>query len=208
MLGSLKEWLGREVTAGGERLGTVEDAVLDTLNWRLRYLVLDLDGGPALLIPAALSAPAGDAPLRAAPSREQIAGSPPLPEEGLTRDYETALQAHYGWELPPIDLETDIDEEDGAETGEHLHRFETLRGAALRAPDGRAGRLDDFIVNDENWALFYMVVDTSGFLEGERQVLLPPAWVEAIADGEIAVELNKETIRKSRLYEPEHLNDE
>lgn len=208
MLRSLREWLGRPVVAGDERLGTVEDAVLDGLNWRLRYLVVDLDGRPGLLIPGALSRPRGEEPLRATFSREQVASSPPLPEAGLTRDYETALQEHYEWELPPIDLETNIDDEEETEASEHLRRFGAIRGYTLRAPDGRAGQLDDLIVNDENWALFYMVVDTSSFLEGERQVLLPPTWVEGIADGEIAVELNKETIQKSRLYEPEHLNDE
>jgi hypothetical protein len=53
-----------------------------------------------------------------------------------------------------------------------------------------------------------MVVGTGGFLEGDRQVLLPPSWVQMIAGGEIVVELSKETIQKSRLYEPERLNDE
>lgn len=207
MLRSLSEWLGRPVVAGDEPLGTVEDAVLDVLNWRLRYLVVDLDGRPALLIPRAVTLPEGDQPLQLAISREQLAGSPPIPETGLTDDYETALENHYGWELEQIELETDIDEE-GAQATDHLLRFAEIRGHALRAPDGRAGRLEDFVVGDENWALFYMVVGSTGLFEPDRQVLLPPTWVEMIAEGEIAVELSKETIQKSRPYEPENLNDE
>jgi hypothetical protein len=89
-----------------------------------------------------------------------------------------------------------------------LLRFEEIRGHTLRAADGRAGRLDDFVVGDENWALFYMVVGSTGLFEADRQVLLPPTWVEMIAEGEIAVELNKETIHKSRPYQPENLNDD
>ena len=207
MLHSLSEWLGRPVIAGDEPLGTVEDAVLDVLNWRLRYLVVDLNGRPALLIPGALSLPAGEQPLQLSVSREQIAGSPPLPETGLTDDYEAALANHYGWELEPIELETDIDE-DGAQATDHLLRFEEIRGHTLRAADGRAGRLDDFVAGDENWALFYMVVGSAGLFEADRQVLLPPTWVERITEDEIAVELSKETIHKSRPYQPEHLNDD
>ncbi len=207
MLHSLTEWLGRPITAGDEPLGAVEDAVLDVLNWRLRYLVVDLDGRPALLLPGVLSLPNGDRPLQLAISREQLASSPPIPETGLSDAYETALASHYGWELEQIELETDIDE-DGAQATDHLLRFEAIRGHALRAADGHAGRLDDFVVGDKNWALFYMVVGSGGLLEGDRQVLLPPSWVEMIAEGEIAVDLSKETIHKSRPYEPENINDE
>jgi len=203
----MSEWLGRPVTVGDEPLGTVEDAVLDVLNWRLRYLVVDLDGRPVLLTPPALSLPAGDQPLLASLSREQIAGSPPLPEAGLTDEYEAALQTYYGWELAPIELETDIDP-DGAQASDHLLRFAEIRGRALRAADGRAGRLDDFVVGDKNWAIFYMVVGSGGLFEADRQVLLPPTWVEMIAEDEIAVELSKETIQKSRPYEPDNLEDE
>ena len=53
-----------------------------------------------------------------------------------------------------------------------------------------------------------MVVDPTDLFEADRQVLLPPTWVEMIAESEIVVELTKETIQKSRYYEPESLNDE
>jgi hypothetical protein len=194
--------------AGDEQLGTLADAVLDVLDWRLRYLVVELGERPALLIPDTLSLPATGESLRLTLSREQLTSSPAIAEAGLTRDYETALQEHYGWNLYPIDLETDIDEAVADAAIKHLQRFGTIRGHVLRSPDGRAGRLDDFIVNDENWALFFMVVETGGVLEGNKQVLLPPSWVGAIADGELTVELSKETVQKSRPYEPERLNDE
>jgi hypothetical protein len=206
MLRSISDWLGRQVVAGDEPVGVIEDALIDDRNWMLRYLVVYGDDRPFLLIPGALSLPAAEEPLRVSLSREQIAGSPPLPEEAITREYELALHTLFGWEPYELDLETDI-EDDTTGANEHLRRFGAIRGYALRTPDGRAGQLDDFVVNDENWALFYMVVGSGGLFEEEKQVLLPPTWVEVIADGEIAVELSRETIQKSRPYEPEHLND-
>lgn len=207
MLRSVKEILGRPVVAWDGPLGDVEDFLVDTLNWRLRYLQVGAGERPLLLAPAALSWAAAGAPLTVDLSREQIASSPPLPEEPLTREYEQALHEHYGWELYELDLETDADDDEQTGVNRHLRRFGELVGYPLRASDGRAGRLSDLIANDENWALFYMVVGAGGLLEGERHVLLPPTWIELIDDGELIVDLNVETIRKSREYDPERLND-
>jgi hypothetical protein len=208
MLRSVKEVIGRPVTAWDGPLGKVEDVFIDTLNWRLRYLLVGAGDRLVLLGPTALSWPTGEGPLTVDLSREQISTSPPLPELPLTREYETALHDHYGWELYELEMETDVVDDDEAGVNRHLRRFSDMVDYRLRASDGRAGRLSDFIANDENWALFYMVVGTGGLLEGEREILLPPSWIEMIDDGELIVDLNVDTIRKSRVYDPAQLNDE
>jgi hypothetical protein len=208
MLRSVNELLGRPLTAWDGPLGEVEDVLFDALDWRLRYLVAGAGERRLLLVPAAINLPAGDEPLTVDLSREQIDASPPLPDLPLTRSYEAALHDHYGWELYELDLETDASEDEGDAVNRHLRLLSSVVGHTLRANDGRAGRLAGFIVNDENWALFYMVVTLGGLLEGERDVLLPPSWVQQIGDGELVVDLGTEAIRKSRVYDPAHLNDE
>jgi hypothetical protein len=208
MLRSVKEIIGRAVTAWDGPLGGVEDVFIDTLNWRVRYLLVGVGDRPVLLAPAVLSWSAGEEPLTVDLSREQLLASPPLPELPLTREYETALHDHYGWELYELEMETDADDDEEAGVNRHLRRFGEMIDFRLRASDGRAGRLSDFIANDENWALFYLVVGTGGLLEGERAILLPPTWIKLIDDGELIVDLNVDTIRKSRVYDPAQLNDE
>jgi hypothetical protein len=208
MLRSVNELLGRPVTAWDGPLGEVEDVLFDALDWRLRYLVIGAGKRRLLLVPAAITLPAGDEPLTVDLSREQVEASPPLPEMPMTRAYEAALHDHYGWELYELDLETDASEDQEAAFNRHLRLLSGVLDHNLRANDGRAGRLADFIINDENWALFYMVVTLGGLLEGDRDVLLAPSWVERIGDGEVVVDLGAETIRKSRVYDPARLNDD
>ncbi|MDT8306319.1 MAG: hypothetical protein RRC07_10320 [Anaerolineae bacterium] len=207
MLRSLQELRRRPVTTWDGPLGEVEDILFDELDWRLRYLLVDLGERQTLLVPSAITFPAGDEPLTVDLSREQVLASPPLPGTPLTREDEAALHDHYGWELYDLELETDADDDEGSGVNRHLRRLSSVTGHSLRGSDGRAGELVDFIANDENWALFYMVVRLGGLLEGKKDVLLPPTWIEALEDGDIVVDLTVETIRNSRPYEPEHLDD-
>lgn len=207
MLRSLQELLGRSASTWDGPLGEVQDILFDKLDWRLRYLLIDLGERQALLVPDAITFPAGDEPLEVDLSREQILASPLLPETALTREDEAALHDHYGWELYELELETDADDDEQSGVNEHLRHLTRVAGKWLQASDGRAGQLVDFIVNDDNWALFYMVVRLGGLLEDKKEVLLPPSWVEELEEGDIVVDLAAETIRKSRPYEPEHLND-
>jgi uncharacterized protein YrrD len=57
-----------------------------------------------------------------------------------------------------------------------MRSMKILSGLAIRATDGRIGKVDDFYFDDISWTLRYVVVDTGGWLTG-RQVLISPAAV-------------------------------
>jgi hypothetical protein len=48
-----------------------------------------------------------------------------------------------------------------------------LKGLVIRATDGELGTVDQLLFDDENWAIRYLTVDTSGWL-GSRRVLISP----------------------------------
>jgi hypothetical protein len=208
MLRSLQELLGQTVTTWDGPLGTVQDLLFDKLDWHLRYVVAGEVEQQRLLIPAVINFPDTADGLEVDLSREQILSSPHLPQMPLTREFEAALHDHFGWELYTLELETDADDDEQTGANQHLRSLRAIAGHPLRANDGRAGTLVDFVANDENWALFYMVVRTGGLLEEEKDVLLPPSWIEQLDGGEILVDLTADTIRKSRPYDPRRLNDE
>lgn len=52
-------------------------------------------------------------------------------------------------------------------SAKRMHKFEIV------ASDGRIGAIDDFLFDDERWAIRYVVVDTGRWLPG-RQVLISP----------------------------------
>jgi hypothetical protein len=49
-----------------------------------------------------------------------------------------------------------------------LRNVKDLRGYALRATDGVIGRVEDFYVDDEDWGIRYLVVNTGSWLSDRR----------------------------------------
>jgi len=68
----------------------------------------------------------------------------------------------------------------------HLRTTRIVTGLTLRASDGAAGHIVDFIVDDESWAIRYLVVE----LGDRRQVLLFPGLVKEIRIDEDAVTID------------------
>jgi hypothetical protein len=84
-----------------------------------------------------------------------------------------------------------------------LRSARDVAGYRMDAVDGRAGRMQDFIVEDADWVIRYVVVDTGRWLPG-RKVLVMPLWIESVAwAGRTArVGLHRKVIASSREYRP------
>jgi hypothetical protein len=82
------------------------------------------------------------------------------------------------------------------------------RGDGLCRPGARSplGHVEDFIVDDESWALRYMVIDTRNWWPG-KHVLVPPQWIESVSwpQSSIVVDLLRETIKACAEYNPSTL---
>src|SRR3546814_4035936 len=55
-----------------------------------------------------------------------------------------------------------------------LWRTSEITGYDIQATDDAIGSVDDLLVDDETWAVRWLVVDTGSWLPG-RKVLLPPS---------------------------------
>ena len=71
----------------------------------------------------------------------------------------------------------------------------------IQASDGEIGHVEDFIIDDETWAIRYLIVDTRNWWPGKK-VLLSPQWIESVSweEGKVYVDLLRETIRQSPEY--------
>ena len=70
-----------------------------------------------------------------------------------------------------------------------------LIGRTVAATDGDVGRIADLFIDDERWAVRYLVVDTGGWLSSKRVLLSPASIVaDAPAVGPLPVALAREQV--------------
>ena len=84
-----------------------------------------------------------------------------------------------------------------------MRSIDEVTGYYMQAPDGEVGYLDDFIVDDKNWTIRYIVLDTRKWLPGKK-VLISPQWINRISwsDGKVFLDLDRESIKESPEYDP------
>ncbi|TLD40865.1 MAG: hypothetical protein JETT_2857 [Candidatus Jettenia ecosi] len=139
-------------------------------------------------------------------------------DKPITRQYQIELDEYYGFQgqwrpsqyfesLPLPDTEDEQKDEAETETEErenpHLRSTKEITGYYVQADDDGVGCVDDFITDDENWSIQYLVVDMGEELTG-KMVLIPPDWIRAInwSTERVFVNLSKELIKKSPRYDP------
>lgn len=77
-----------------------------------------------------------------------------------------------------------------------LRSLKEIKGYVLRAKDGDIGRCQDFLLDDQSWAVRYMVADTHKWLPGRLVLVSPislgePEW----SDQRLPVNLTTEQIK-------------
>ena len=156
------------IAATDGNLGSVGDVYFDDRNWSVRYLAVDagnrLPGRPVLVPPIALRS-SDPTTLHVALSKQQVAVSPDVNTRGLPgsstrqRGVEPENLAHAG------------------ESGDvHLQPATAVIGYAIQTEDGEIGHVKDVLVDDQAWAIRYLVVDTENRWAGKK-VLVSPAWL-------------------------------
>lgn len=225
MLRSLSTILGYRVNAVDEEIGSVADFFLDDESWFVRYLVIDtgtwLPGRKVLISPVEAGEP--DWAEQSVPvdlTAEQIQSGPTIQSDlPISRRKETEIARHYGWPhyweplagfaqtpaMPtvPIGVEPEkMEETEEPET--HLRSVKEILGYSLKAEDDRIGKLEDLIVETEDWHTHMLVVDTRAWLPG-KSVTLYPEDVTAIdwAEQVLVVEKTVEQIRNGPRFDPE-----
>jgi hypothetical protein len=97
----------------------------------------------------------------------------------------------------------------GEHGDQHLRSTREVNGYAIRARDGDVGKVSDFILDDETWAIRYLVIDTGGWWSG-RQVLIAPLWATAVSweNQVIEMDLIRDQVKSGPEYSREQLRRE
>jgi hypothetical protein len=170
-------------------------------------------------------------------SPEMLANSPTYnPSEPVSRSLETQVHDYFKWPyywedektipttgpgdltgvpLAEMEIDTEQQQEQMAEessdtnAGSGLRRFQEVVGFSLQTRDGNElGQLDDLIVNDENWAIMYAIVDLGGLLPGKK-VLVSPSLITYFdwERQEFEIDLTQETVQQSPEFDYDMLQD-
>ena len=211
MLRSVKSMRGFTIDAADGEIGKVHEFLFDDELWIIRYLVVDtgtwLPGRKVLLSQAALGRPDRETrKFRVILTRKGVENSPDIDvDRPVSRQQQFALHSYYGWPcywMEPVYPAIPVDWDDPAPADSHLRSTREVMGYRILAREGEMGRVEDFIVDEQNGIIRYMVVDTRGWLPGKK-VLLAPQAVDSIScrTKTVAVNMSKEEARKSPEYD-------
>ena len=85
----------------------------------------------------------------------------------------------------------------------HLRSCDAVAGYHLHASDGEIGHLKGMLVDEDTWAIRYLIVDTSKWWFG-HQVLIAPDWIKAVnwSDETVSVDLTRQAVKDAPAYDP------
>ncbi len=224
---SLKELIGYSVKAKDGDKGKITDFLFDDKSWTIRYADVDLGNFFAerrVLIPRMfLGEPEWENkhfPIDL--TVESIKASPDMSfDMPVSRKYEQELMEHYDvhpyWMMnEPAYLghgsvfypgtlfkaprkvvkEENIDSD--------LRSVEEIMGYGIGATDETFGRVVDFIIDDSDWQVLYLIADTKNILPWSKKVMLPIELIDQISfvKREAEVELTKDMIKNAPEFDP------
>jgi hypothetical protein len=226
MLHSIRSVKKCSMFAADGDVGKLADAFFDDEHWVLRHLVVDtgnwLTRHEVLLSPLLISdADWENSRLHLRLPRSTIENSPLVhTHEPVSRQAEESLSRHYGlpyyWGGPHASgkqnfsdaqlrtIQRDI--EQGSEEDRHLRSYNEVAGYAVAGRDDRVGHVTDFLFDDGDWSIQYLVVDPRDLWPG-KHVLLPVSRVEGVlwSERKVLVDMSSEEIKNSQEYDPDHL---
>lgn len=225
---SVNSIIGYTISAKDGELGKVSEFYFDDHTWTIRYLVVDtgtwLSERKVLIPHSALEQTDWESKtFKVRLTMEQVRNSPATEtEKTVSRDNELELFNHYG--LPiywgdiynlgnvrtfpfMINNSTTENNSELSKTPEgdpHLRSTKIVEGYNIQSNDGEIGHVEDFIIDDKNWNLVFIIVDTHNWLPG-RKVLVSPHWIKQIDWNEekVFVNLSQESIKNSPEFDPD-----
>jgi hypothetical protein len=230
MLRTIKQIQGDRLGATDGEIGHVKDFYFDDVDWVVRYVVADtgswMPGRLVLISPHALGRLyQGGKMLKVNLTREQIENSPSIDEhKPISRQQEEEYHQYYGWPyywegdgfwaMSPFPILTDRAEPLQGEqrrdasasrntVDAHLRSVRTVIGYKVQSAAELAGCVEDFVLEDESWAIHQMVVEV-GSWRSKRRVLILPRDIERISwdESKVIVNLTKEAVLESPDFDP------
>jgi len=226
MLHRAKSLKGYKLDSQDGEIGRVKEFYFDDQHWTIRYMAVDtaswLPGRQVLISPYALvAAIESDQHIVVNLTQRQIEDSPSLDhDKPVSRQFEEAYHGYFGWPLywegphkwgAQDQMVRDSNawrspNEDGKPSDHHLRSTHAVSGYHVHALDGEIGHVEDFVVDDQTWAIRYLIVSTRNWWPGKR-VLISTQWIDRVSWSEsmVFVTLSRESVRRSPEYNEQSL---
>jgi len=207
-------------------IGKVKEFYFDDQHWAIRYLVAEtgdwLLGRQVLISPYALGAITTEKQhISVHLTKKQIEDSPLLTsDKPVSRQFELDYYGFYGWPTywggpymwgySPYLMRSQGKQTNTNSGGKawnpHLRSTHSVSGYHLQAVDGEIGHVQDFIIDDETWAIRYLIIDTKNWWPGKK-VLISPRWAERVSwdESKVFVNLSRNAIRQSPEYKADSI---
>jgi len=223
---NLKDLEGYTVQASDGMVGSVHDFYFDDDQWAVRYLIIqtaeDLNRGKILLSPKAVDKIYDDEKsFELTVSLKEVRDSPDVDTaKPISRKLETEIHDYYQWpyywqpggvsgigpgtvSVDPASADRDRETSAERATNPNLRSVSEVLGYNIQARDGEIGFLEDFIVEEQDWNVVYLIVNTGNWLS-DRKVLVSPQWIERISwpNSTVEVDLKRDTVRHSPELDP------
>lgn len=226
MLNTAKTLTGYTLHSLDGEIGKVEEFYFDDQHWTVRYLIADtsnwLTGREVLISPYSLGeVNPGEQSITIKLTKKQIEGSPSLSsDKPVSRQFEMDYYGYYGMPMywagsymwgafPYIERNPkrwDTASQPRKSWDAHLRSTRDVHGHHIQAADGEIGHVGDFIIDDETWAIRYLVVDTQNWWPGKK-VLVSPKWIERVSweESKVFINLSRDSIKDAPEYTDESL---
>jgi hypothetical protein len=218
------------IIASDGRLGYVTDLLFDDASWLVRWVVVDTGNwlpNRTVLLPASilghLDQKENSFAVRL--TMQEVRDSPEIEtHQPVSRQMEGTLYDHYGWtpywsaglyvgricdatvgappSVEPLLTEDEIEADQRIHGDPHLRSTGAVTGYHIHATDGEIGHVADFLIEDGDWSIHYMVVDTKNWWPGKK-VLISPRSVREInwADKLVYVNSDRQRVKDSPDYD-------
>ncbi len=219
---------GLKVVANDGDFGKVSYFLFDDERWVVRYVVVRtgpwLFGREVILSPYIITeVDKANHCIRVDAGKAQLKDAPDLDtKQPISRQMEAEYLLYYqfpaywggvglwGHRSAPLEhVEAHRQEDQGSprpdaeDDTSHIRSTREVTGYTVHAVDGDCGRIDDFVVDEDTWAIRYLLVDTGKRL-GRKEVLLPARLLDRVDwwGAEVFVNSSKEKIEGSPEIDP------
>lgn len=223
---------GYTVAASDGDIGTVNDLLFDDQSWHIRWLVVDTGTWfteRKVLLPTSALGHANDSTEKFSVklTRQQVKDSPDVDTaRPVSRQSESDIYGYYGWSpywggglyaagygsgmtapvLAPVPDEQRVEREaieaQHRHDDPHLRSIKEVEGYYIQATDGDIGHVEDMLVEESDWSIHYLVIDTKNWWPGKKVLITPHAardinW----ANKTVSLDVNRDTVKNSPPYD-------
>lgn len=166
-------------------------------------------------------------------TKQQVKDSPEIDtDRPVSRQMETNVYDHYGWSpywstglyrgeygilggnflggptvaSPSLESrrrEQHLADAQRSDDNPHLRSIKAVTGYHIHATDGEIGHVEDFLVEDADWSIHYLVIDTKNWWPGKR-ILVSSRSAGKIDwnDRLVNLDVDRQRIKESPAYDP------